>query len=66
VLEKGVVVGRIFKAQVAPEGRPGCGQAVTTATTSNARHRAMSRRASRRWRRSPRAGDGSTECHHDR
>ena len=65
MLENGVVVGRIFKAQVAPQGRPwmwasGHNGDIKRAATDT------SRRARRRWRRSRRAGEGitMTTCHH--
>ena len=58
VLEEGVVVGRIFKSQVAPEGCPWMWGRAGTAGASSAQRTAMSRRARLRWQRSPRAGDG--------
>ena len=55
MLEEGVVVGRIFKAQVAPEGRPWMW---ASGHNGDIRHAALGYEPTRgrRWRRSLRAG----------
>src|SRR5262245_46617143 len=57
VLENGVVVGRIFKAQAAPQDRPWMWRAGIVPTASAALHTAMPKRARRRWRCSARFGE---------
>jgi hypothetical protein len=60
VLENGVIVGRIFKVPVAPQGRPWIWASGHNGDHRRAAHgTATSRRGRLRWRRSQRAGGAS-------
>jgi hypothetical protein len=56
VLADGAVVGRIFKANAAPVGSPGCGHWPSGITKIARRHMATLQRATPRWRHSLRTG----------
>jgi hypothetical protein len=63
VLENGVVAAAFSSSMLSDlKAAPGCGRAGITAT-SNAQRTAMSRRASRRWRRSRNHGTGILGCY---
>src|SRR5437763_15965940 len=62
VLADGIVVGRIMRAIAAPVGSPWFGHWPTVTIATADRPTAMPLPARTRWRRSRKAGDGSSSC----